>query len=490
MNNKQRLIALKNDLNLIYGNYADCNQLKLLLSALTDYNPLNSTDELRSWLQELNSKQFFQVEEIPFSELKQWSFDPLTGNLNHISGKFFNIKGLEVYNYQNGEKIWDQPIIDQSEIGILGILCKEIDSILYLLMQAKAEPGNINTYQLFPTVQATRSNYLQVHGGKRTKYLEYFNGEKDVQVILDQYQSEQGARFLGKRNRNIMVLCKDEEEIELSENHRWMTLGQLKTLMETDNTVNMDSRSIISMVDYSIPGFTPNRYSMISLLNDYRDIISRSNFWLKANCNYICESHCDLSEIRNRLTWKRYYNNSESRIMPLKEIRDWEFRAQEIVHKDHKYFKVIAVRIKANNREVDSWDQPIIKQRYNGKIALFFRDTYGVTQFLIQMKMEPGLYDMIELAPTVQCIEQNYDTANKPVYLKQINNCKPEYSVYQSEEGGRFFQECSQNLICYANGSQPPVNDRFIYIELKQLKHLVQFQQLINVELRSLLAYF
>ena len=48
MNNKQRLIALKNDLNLIYGNYADCNQLKLLLSALTDYNPLNSTDELRS----------------------------------------------------------------------------------------------------------------------------------------------------------------------------------------------------------------------------------------------------------------------------------------------------------------------------------------------------------------------------------------------------------------------------------------------------------
>ena len=113
MNNKQRLIALKNDLNLIYGNYADCNQLKLLLSALTDYNPLNSTEELRFWLQELNSKQFFQVEEIPFSELKQWSFDPLTGNLNHISGKFFNIKGLEVYNYQNGEKIWDQPIIDQ-----------------------------------------------------------------------------------------------------------------------------------------------------------------------------------------------------------------------------------------------------------------------------------------------------------------------------------------------------------------------------------------
>ena len=35
------------------------------------------------------------------------------------------------------------------------------------------------------------------------KYLEYFQNVKPHQVLLDQLQSEQGARFLKKRNRNI-----------------------------------------------------------------------------------------------------------------------------------------------------------------------------------------------------------------------------------------------------------------------------------------------
>ena len=32
-------------------------------------------------------------------------------------------------------------------------------------MQAKVEPGNINSIQLSPTLQATRSNYTKAHGG-------------------------------------------------------------------------------------------------------------------------------------------------------------------------------------------------------------------------------------------------------------------------------------------------------------------------------------
>ena len=48
--------------------------------------------------------------------------------------------------------------------------------MLHCLMQAKMEPGNVNPLQLSPTVQATRSNYTQVHRGTGTRYLEYFVG--------------------------------------------------------------------------------------------------------------------------------------------------------------------------------------------------------------------------------------------------------------------------------------------------------------------------
>ena len=85
------------------------------------------------------------------------------------------------------------------------------------MMQAKIEPGNLNIVQLSPTLQATRSNYTRVHGGKSPNYLEYFNGERDVYVLVDQLQSEQGARFLQKRNRNIIVEVDENEELPVKD---------------------------------------------------------------------------------------------------------------------------------------------------------------------------------------------------------------------------------------------------------------------------------
>ena len=247
---KARVTELRERLISAVGDFSRSVEFDFFISALVDYNPFNSTDDVLEWLQDLNRIQYFEVEEIGFSHLQQWHFDDLSGDLRHNKGKFFSIRGFQVFDNLTGDIFWDQPIIDQPEIGILGILGKKIDGVLYFLMQAKAEPGNINTYQLSPTVQATRSNYTLAHGGKKTIYLEYFNGQAPVKVLSYQYQSEQGARFFEKRNCNIVVLDESDAPIKLTPNHKWLTLGQIKSLMEHDNTVNMDSRSVISLIRY------------------------------------------------------------------------------------------------------------------------------------------------------------------------------------------------------------------------------------------------
>lgn len=481
---------LKKDLSTLWGKHSGSIRFRLFLSALTDYSPAHDTQGIRDWLQELNSKQFFEVQPIAFNQMQQWKFDLDTGDIRHKSGKFFSIRGMEIRESKSGHKLWDQPVIDQPEVGILGILCKEIDGVLCLLMQAKAEPGNINTYQLSPTVQATRSNYLQVHGGRKTQYIEFFNGETVVEVVLDQYQSEQGARFLAKRNRNIMVLADQDSEPNLSENHRWISLGQLKSLMEYDNTVNMDSRSIISLIDYKIQGFAPDYKKLKQIIDEHRAIISRSDFWIKSVGDYICSEPESLSMVRNAVTWSRYFCSLEKKLVNLNSLSDWTITDKLIEHKGNKYFQVMAVKITANNREVDTWDQPIVKQRHHGKIALICNDDESGIRFLIQMKLEPGLYDMIEFAPTVQCISENFVPGSAPKYLDYISNATQVYAAYQSEEGGRFFQECSLNQICVVGQENKENSHGFIYMKLSHLKQLVQFQQLLNVELRSLLAYF
>src|ERR1035437_3582754 len=143
-------------------------------SSLTLNNEFQNFEEFISWFDQKNRDESFVVNEIPFSELDQWYFTENKRSIVHKSGKFFRIEGLHVSTNFGDVKEWEQPIINQPEIGILGILTKVINGVRYFLMQAKMEPGNINILQLSPTVQATKSNFSRVHKGKSPAYLEYF----------------------------------------------------------------------------------------------------------------------------------------------------------------------------------------------------------------------------------------------------------------------------------------------------------------------------
>ena len=174
-----------------------------------------ATDAIRSagvreWLADRARAIRCSVTRVPFAELDAWSFDPDTGNIVHDSGRFFTVAGIRVDD-DHGLRA-SQPILNQPEIGILGLLTREFDGIRRYLVQAKMEPGNINTLQLAPTVQATRSNYMRVHGGRKTRFLEHFRGAGRGRPVVDVLQSEQGSWFLRKRNRNMVVEAAGDDE--------------------------------------------------------------------------------------------------------------------------------------------------------------------------------------------------------------------------------------------------------------------------------------
>ena len=220
--------------------------IDLLLSASTQFNEELSTAAFSEWLDNQNNLIQFDCELISLKEIKDWHFDQ-EKNLRHVTNKFFSIEGIKVKVLSNDKvKEWSQPIINQPEIGILGILCQKRSGLLYFLMQAKMEPGNVNKAQLSPTLQATKSNFTQVHGGKSPPYLEYFQNLSDKTIIVDQLQSEQGARFLRKRNRNMIIEVDRNIHVNLLNNYCWLTLGQLKHLIKQNNIINMDARTVLS----------------------------------------------------------------------------------------------------------------------------------------------------------------------------------------------------------------------------------------------------
>ena len=142
------------------------DMVKLFIkSSLTEDNDFYDTESIKLWLSEKGKANNHAVTREKLDQLKGWEYKQGNTILRHASGRFFCVLPIAVITNWGNVEAWTQPIMDQPEIGILGIITKEINGTLYFLMQAKCEPGNINICQLSPTLQATKSNYTQVHKG-------------------------------------------------------------------------------------------------------------------------------------------------------------------------------------------------------------------------------------------------------------------------------------------------------------------------------------
>lgn len=451
----------------------------IIKSLLTQSNPFNSTEELIEWIARRNREVEVQVDRIPFDQMKKWHSDP-DGSLHHDSGRFFSIVGIDVKTDYNGRQHWRQPIINQPEVGYLGILTKEIDGVLYFLMQAKIEPGNVNCVQISPTLQATKSNYSRVHSGKSPNYLDYFVNAKPENVLLDQLQSEQGARFLRKRNRNIII--KVDEDVEVLEDFRWMTLGQIKELMRWDNLVNMDTRTVLSGLKIS---------DYVSPLDDLAGLSKHGKGWLLSQTT----NHAYIS-LRDHLSWltglKAKYDLRVSQC-PVTDMPGWIKTESEIARPDKKYFRIIGVKVTISNREVASWCQPLVQPMQDGLCAFIVKKIEGVYHFLVQAKLECGNFDVLELAPTVQCLTGDAEQSSiKPEFYDYVMNARKEQvliDALQSEEGGRFYHEQNRNILIEADEDFPlELPERYTWMTLQQIYQFLRFNNYLNIQARSIIS--
>lgn len=466
--------------------YYDKNY-SFLKSAFSPKGSAASVTSVMKWLEDQNKKVEVNITRTGFEKLNQWNVN--TDCIKHSSGRFFSIEGINVKTNWGTVPEWDQPIINQPEIGYLGFITKEIDGILHFLMQAKIEPGNINHVQLSPTLQATRSNYSQVHRGKKPLYLEYFQNARQEHILLDQLQSEQGARFLRKRNRNIIV--KVEEDIPVYDNFQWLTLGQIKQLMQHDNLVNMDTRTVISGIPFG--SFEPEVIDFFNFLGFEKNENHIQKSFVRSALSRRGGLHTT-ENIISFLTRLKSTYDLEVRKTPLDNMRHWIYGDSEIFHVDNKYFKVIAVDVEIESREVVRWSQPMIEPAQEGLCAFVCKEINGLIHFAVQAKLECGNKDIVEFAPTVQCLTGNYRLTKEGSlpFLHYVLNAKPEQIVYdtiQSEEGGRFFREQNRNMIVMAGDDvEIELPDMFIWMTINQLYDFLKFNNYLNIQTRSLLA--
>ncbi|MFF5563813.1 NDP-hexose 2,3-dehydratase family protein [Streptomyces sp. NPDC012623] len=439
---------------------------RIAVSAATGHGAQLRTEEVRDWLAERRRAHVFHVERVPFAALDEWCFEDGTGNLAHRSGRFFTVEGMHVVERDgpHGDgprREWQQPVIRQPEVGILGILAKEFDGVLHFLMQAKMEPGTPNLLQLSPTVQATRSNYTRAHRGTDVKLIDrFFRPDRD-RVLVDVLQSEQGSWFFHKSNRNMVVETRDE--VPAPDDFCWLTLGQIAELLHVDDLINMNARTVLSCLPYR--DRTPG-----ALLSDL--------------------------QLLSWFTGERSRHDVRAHRIPLADVRGWRRGTGAIEHEYGRYFRIAAVSVRAGNREVVSWTQPLLEPVGVGIAAFLVRDIGGVRHVLVHARAEGGCLDTVELAPTVQCTPGNYahlPLENRPLFLDAVLNApssRIRYQAVHSEEGGRFLNARNRYLAVDAVGAEaaldPPPG--YAWATPAQLSALTRHGHYLNVEARTLLA--
>ncbi len=430
---------------------------------------MDGVQEILDWIYQLNEETEVSIKRSKLSSSNSWFYDGKTGTIHNANNSFFQIAGIK--GIIDGEE-FQQPILIQDEIGYLGIICKEIDGERYYLMQAKIEPGNINCVQISPTIQATRSNFMRLHGGRQPDYLEYFLDAYKYRVLADQIQSEQSSRFYKKRNRNIIIEI--EGDIEVKPRFKWMSLSQIRELMKYKNLVNMDTRTVLSCLPY---------------ISDERLKIS-NNFFRNSVCNK--EYQNEIVQVYSAVNDYKMFSSDNRTIVSLQELDGWEMTDSGIFCKNKYPYEVIYCDIEIEGREVKRWDQPLFKANGSAVFGLVSTIENGMMKFLVRLRPEIGCFDLVEIGPAVQ--KEAGDTTETGWFERKFFECvrKREFIKFDSvlsEEGGRFYHEENRNIVLEVPNSWMERKEKgYYWMSYAALNHLNLINNCLNIQLRNLMS--
>lgn len=411
--------------------------------------PNDEHQQIHQWLDQLRHADQFLCSPMPLSHSRRWAIRD--GSISHDTGRFFSITGL---SWDEKGRRYAQPFIDQPEIGTLGFIVRRREPSNELLCYAKSEPGNVGLVQLAPTCQATRSNIERAHGGTLPPYAELFAQRSDHALSVS-LQSEQGSRFLGKRNLNTVVFGDPPCH---SPTHRWVSIDTFARMLAEDFRVNTDARSVICTTHWAElfgrPLFQATDDFSRRLLASYEAEVNSSRLE-----DLLATIHIAQTEA------------ATARRCAVDQLEGWCFDPDHEQTLDGGWGSIIHIRVHSASREVNDWDQPIFSTHGEGRQILLCAERQGLLHFGFRLLWEPGLYNRVELAPSLSG-QGHAEALAGTTHL----------SVAQSDEGGRFFHDVTRFSVVEIDAMIPDPD--LVWLTLAELQQLLPLGH-FNNEARS-----
>jgi len=452
---------------------------------LNSYTCDVSEKRLNFVLEKYRQTMGVEITEIKFSQMEKWHFST-AGDIVHETGKFFRICG-GVSKTPTGFFTY-QPVIDQPEQGILGIISRVKNKTIELLLQAKIEPGNLDTVQYSPTVQATKSNYTGAHKGKSVAYIETFMPGSQ-KVMSRGYQSEHGYKFYKKANDNVYAHDNDAEL--LNEKFAWLTLADIRNLLSKEHCINMDTRSVIATMDFL--GKSTTHEEIKQALNSNSLTQLELDFLLSALSDSFAKN--STKRIKEWVELSKQNKKLSQELISLEDLIEndptWHLTSEKLSSHINENFELVAINAKIGSREVATWYQPIVKDNIPKTYAFLFKKINGTIHVLAQLVEESFSWSGPELGPTIHGIDTTKKNMNNVLQEFKVTSDDIEiiYDKYQSEEGGRFMEQKNRYMLIGVDKNVTiQKTEEYKWMTLYQLKQMTKYECSVNIEARTLLA--
>lgn len=394
----------------------------------------------------------FELKQVRASQTDKWSL--IDGALQHVSRGFFSASGVDD---GSGARV----LLYQPQAAVTGIVSAIVEGERRFLLQARAEPGCLGEAQFGPTVQSTPANFMRLHGGATTPYVDAFIAfDRTVSVIDDTTQLDLGERYAFKSKRSLLIETAAPETPLPA--FAWANRAAVIEGLGRSAFFNIDLRSILAIARWSAtdddgeltPGSDIARKSLAAPIRP--DVVGG----LLARIAAAKPRRLAFVPLDGTPNWRE---------------TEWGFSEIE----PRQGFSIDFFEVAAASREVARWVQPLVNSASEGHVALACRERGGALEAFVRAIEERGLATGAALAPSYLRYpgapgEPPRWLADAPVWT----------STTESDEGGRFYRDASLYQLVRADAVDN--EDEGAWLRLSELKAMLRTSNLCTIQLRGI----
>ena len=382
------------------------------------------------------------------------------GALQHRTGGFFSVSG-----FRDRRSGTEHLLLYQPQGAVNGWATRIVDGRRYYLVQARAEPGNVEEVQYGPTLQSTPANYLRLHGGAASPFIEMFlTHNPAISVVFETQQLDQGERYALKTKRVGMI--ETGWDGDMPKGFHWVAPDVLVAATGKDFVLNTDFKAGLGVLPWSSD---PDQGE----LTPQADVVRRS---LDA-------------PLRADVLGEAIVRSSASPCildpMAVEAMANWRWDENGISEIEPRHdFAVRFFRCEADAREMRAWIQPLVTAERPGMAILACRVRDGMLEVRVRVADEIGLATGRALAPSY--VSYPGEPVRIPSWLEpHLDN--PWLATKESDEGGRFHNHWSHYILAMVpDGCEP--TESGVWVNVAELKQVMMVSNLATIQLRVMAA--